>query len=154
MSVTITSLCREVHNWFERSRHSGTFSVSEGVIDLGSLAQSGEIQEGQYFRILGSVFNDGVHQYGDMQDVLDDETFEGIVAPMVIPKDFLALLDDINVWAEKYGAADSMAMSPFSSESFGGYSYSKGSSGSASQGSGVGWQNVFAARLNRWRKLP
>ena len=58
-------------------------------------------------------------------------------------------------WSDKYLGVDSAAMSPFNSESFGGYSYSK-SGGSSSSGnvdlSGT-WQGAFADRLNNWRKI-
>ena len=61
--ITLTGLCREVKNWFERSRYQGTFHISGGAIDLNELVVDGSIQDGQYYRIIGSVFNDGVHQY-------------------------------------------------------------------------------------------
>ena len=149
MSVTITSLCREVNNWFERSRHSGTFHIVDGAIDLSELISSGEIQEGQYFRILGSVFNDGVHQ---MDDELTDENFEGIVAPMAFPVDFLDLFNEINGWLAKY---EEDLQKPYQSESFGGYSYSlKGSFSGGTGSNSEPWKAMFAAKLNKWRKLP
>lgn len=148
--ITLTGLCREVKNWFERSRYDGTFHISEGAIDLSELERDGAITSGQYYRIIGSVFNDGVHKYG-YEDDLDDETFTGIVAPMAIPKDFISLHDEINSWMDAYG---SEIDKPYQSESFGGYSYSL--KGSLSGGSGENsepWKAQFRSRLNRWRKL-
>lgn len=113
------------------------------------------ILDGQYFRIVGSVFNDGVHQKGD-EDALHDETFSGSVWAMAVPPAVIALAEDIQAWQDKYGGVDGIAMSPYSSESFGGYSYSKASGGSWNSDSDSGavtWQSVFADRLNRWRKI-
>ena len=55
----LTELCGVLRNWFETDRISGTYTVENGSIALPFL------QEGQFFRIVGSVFNDGVHQYPD-----------------------------------------------------------------------------------------
>ena len=144
----LTELCQELKNWFEREIHFGTFTI-EG----GQLADSSFLQDGQYFRVVGSVFNDGVHQ--EPADDLVDESFEGAIWAMAVPPTVVALSDKIDEWTEKYGGVDSASMSPFQSESFGGYSYSKGSgSASASGGSSVPtWQSTFADDLARWRKI-
>ena len=152
--ITLTALCREVNNWFERARFSGLFHISNGEIDLSPIESEGGIQNGQYFRIIGSVFNDGVHRYGAEDDTLEDETFTGIVAPMAVPNDFIALFDEISAWLTAYGE---QLDKPYQSESFGGYSYSlKGSltdTGSGGSGGKEPWVANFASRLNRWRKL-
>ena len=75
---------------------------------------------------------------------------------MAVPPSVIALSAEIEAWQEKYGGVDSTAMSPYTSESFGGYSYSKsrGGSGNGSSDSGSGtWQSVYANRLNKWRKI-
>ena len=64
-------------------------------------------------------------------------------------KAVVELADEIAAWREKYGA---VMDSPYTSESFGGYSYSKASGAGDSTGSG-GWQSAFRARLNPYRKL-
>lgn len=150
----LTSICQYLRNWFNRKpdgsdypKYTGTFSIENGeIVEL-----SDELAEGQYFRVMGSLFNDGVHQKGD---VLKDETFEGAVWSMGVPPEVVALANDIAAWQEKYGAVDSPAMSPYDSESFGGYSYSK-QQGYASVGGGMltAWQAVFDARLKMWRKI-
>lgn len=144
----LTELCKEINNWFEYAKFFGTFTIENNVI-TGSYS----LQENQYFRIVGSVFNDGVYQFGDAD--LEDETFTGAIWAMAVPKDVIALAADIKDWSDKYLGVDSAAMSPFNSESFGGYSYSKSSGGSSSGNvdlSGT-WQGVFADRLNHWRKI-
>lgn len=148
----LSELCQELKNWFDRDQPhiSSTFEISGGTIITTDFTSV--IQPNQYFRIYGSVFNDGVHQYTDSLNLVD-ETFKGTVCLMAIPKAVLDLNKDIDDWVTKYCGADSEALSPFNSESFGGYSYSK-SNGSSSGGSGgASWQSTFASRLNMWRKI-
>lgn len=152
----LTELCQELKNWFDetydgaRNRYFGMFRIQNGEIDLLGTG----ISEGQYYRIVGSIHNDGVHQHPASD--LTDETFIGSVWAMAIPQEVIALSDEIDSWKAKYQSADSSAMSPFTSESFGGYSYNK-STGSGSSGSGTGttggWQNQFASELNKWRRI-
>ena len=146
----LTEICQELKNWFDLERHFGVFTIENGELSLPFLL------DGQYYRICGSVFNDGVHKYGDESDSLVDESFDGAVWAMAVPPAVIALATDITDWQEKYGGAESEAMSPFQSESFGGYSYSKGSSSGSGNGGGGNansWQNAFASRLNMWRKI-
>ena len=71
---------------------------------------------------------------------------------MAIPKEVVNIASDIKTWVEKNGGADSAANSPFTSESFGGYSYSKGASVSGDYAAGD-WKSAFASRLAQWRKI-
>lgn len=145
----LTELCQELRNWFDLDRRYGTFTISGGALTADFLVQ------GQYYRIKGSIFNDGVHQFGDETDLVD-ETFNGEVWAMGIPKAVIELSEQIDAWKTKYESIDSQSMSPYQSESFGGYSYSKAST-SAAAGSAAstptGWKAVFASALNRWRKI-
>lgn len=131
-----------IRRWFpvEGGIHSGTFTIKDGGITLPFLA------DGQYFRICGSVFNDGLHQY----NVLDlvDETFTGTIWALAIPKAVIELADEIQKWQEKNGEA---SVSPYQSESFGGYSYSKATD--AETGGAVTWQSAFKQQLSAWRKI-
>ena len=147
----LSELCQELRNWFDRGQPhiNGALEISSGKIITADFINV--IQANQYFRIVGSVFNDGVYKYtNDL--MLIDEVFDGSIWLMAIPKAVLDLDKEIDDWMTKYFNIDSEAMSPFDSESFGGYSYSK-SSGGSSGGSGVSWQNVFASKLNLWRKI-
>lgn len=141
----LTELCQELRNWFDLERRNGTFTISGGALTADFL------QNGQYYRIKGSVFNDGVHKLGDTHDTLTNEVFTGEVWALGIPKAVVDLAAEIAAWQTKYGV-DSAAMSPFNSESWGGYSYSKGNSNSQNTGN-IGWQTAFASRLNKWRKI-
>lgn len=131
----LEQVLRHLNNWFLVEIHEGTFTVENGSITLPFL------QTNQYFRVCGSVFNDGLHQYPAVD--LTDETFTGSVWALVVPKAVVALAEDIAAWEEKNGEA---VLSPYTSESFGGYSYAKASTV-------MGWQDAFRNRLNDWRKL-
>ena len=131
-------------NWFlvPGGIHEGTYTIEDGGITLPFLAN------GQYFRICGSVFNDGLHQYPAVD--LTDETFTGSVWALAVPNAVVTLSIDIAAWEEKNGEA---VLSPYTSESFGGYSYTKASGGNADTSAVTGWQDAFRGRLNDWRKL-
>ena len=137
----INEICAELRNYFEvpNGRHFGKFEISGG-----SIAPLDFLQEGQYFRIVGSVFNDGVYQYPATS--LTDEVFEGAVWAMALPPSLIALTDEI----AEYNKSDAGKASPFTSESFGGYAYTKATD---ANGAPIGWQKAFASRLNKWRKL-
>lgn len=141
----LTELCAELKNYFLRDReadiHYGSYTISGGSIVLPFLLT------GQYFRIVGSVFNDGVYEYPAVG--LTDETFVGAVWAMSVPPTVIALADDIETWNAKN--ADALA-SPYTSESFGGYSYTK-ASGASSSGGAYSWKDQFASRLAKYRRL-
>lgn len=131
-----------IRNWFivDGGIHSGTFTIKDGGITLPFLA------DGQYFRICGSVFNDGLHQY-PATDLVDEE-FSGAIWELAIPPAVVDLADEIGAWQEKNGEASA---SPYQSESFGGYSYSKATD--SVSGGAVTWQSAFKKQLSAWRKI-
>ena len=131
-----------IRNWFpvKGGIYSGTFTIKDGGITLPFLA------EGQYFRICGSVFNDGLHQYNVLD--LTDETFTGTIWALAIPQPIIDFADEIQKWQDKN--ADSLS-SPYSSESFGGYSYSKATN--SETGGAETWQSHFKQQLSAWRKI-
>ena len=131
-----------IHNYFEYEIVRGTFSIVNG-----SLQNSDFLQDGQYFKIVGSVFNDGVW---NTSDGLTDETFDGEVWCMAIPPRLTSIVTDIENWNN---ANKDVIMSPYQSESFGGYSYSKASGYSNGNSGPIGWKDVFGSQLNQWRKI-
>lgn len=138
----LSIICAEIRNYFlahrEADIHSGTYAIENGNLTLDFL------REGQYFRIVGSALNDGVHQY---PTALQDETFTGSVWAMSVPPSFIALAAEIEDWVT---ANRSALSSPYASESFGGYSYSKAT---GKNGAGYTWQDQFATRLNAFRRI-
>lgn len=139
--MNLTVLCRELKNWFDKDRIFDKFTIEDGTLNLP------KAQNGQYFRIIGSVFNDGVHEYPATN--LTNETFDGAVWLMAVPKEVLDKVDEITAWE----TANAQAInSPYTSESFGGYSYSK-STGADGNGGSATWQGHFSSWLNHWRKI-
>lgn len=153
----ISELCAELRNYFLRDYvnpehyiHYGSFVIANG--DIQSLPF---LKFGQFYRIVGSTFNDGVHKYSanhhrgaEDSETLTDEEFEGAIWEMFVPKEVVDLSAEIQDWISKN--ADTIN-SPYQSESFGGYSYTKAiaSNGKLS----TDWQSHFAGKLNRWRRL-
>jgi len=146
----LTEVCAYIKNYFlngDKAVNSGTFTIISGTAPLDTLLPD------QYFRIVGSVLNDGVWQNNakDLENLRAEE-FNGEIWSMSVPRDFESLCDDISAWRQVNEAATSPNMSPFQSESFGGYSYSKGGS-SANGSSAATWQAQFSGRLNTYRRI-
>lgn len=150
----LTEVCNFIHNYFEIARQTGEFKVENGNIDLSDL-----LYYGQRFRIVGSHLNDGIYTYRENEIynddnteavTLSDETFTGAVYAMSVPRDVWQLVFDIQAWINKN---KTVLDSPYTSESFGGYSYTKASGSGANAGGVLGWQDVFRSRLNAYRKI-
>lgn len=134
----LEKMCAECRNYFVKDIHFGTFKIESGAIEPLDF-----LQEGQYFRIVDSVFNDGIYQYPAVN--LIDETFHGAIWAMSVPPSFIALASDIKTWQDKDGKP-----SAYTSESFGGYSYTKATN---SKGQPATWKEVFASELNNYRRM-
>lgn len=137
----IESVMREVNNYFEGDVYNGHF-----IIENNSLVGAVDIKDGQYYRITGSMFNDGVFKHG--QEDLIDEEFDGTVYGLYVPRNFLSLVNRINELNSEFG---DVMNAPYSSESYanGSYSYTMSQSGPNVDW----WRTKFAAELNRWRKV-
>lgn len=146
----LSEVCQELRNWFDRDQPkllNRSIEISGGRIldqDFTNM-----IKPNQYFRIIGSTFNDGVYQYVENMD-LTDEKFIGSLWLMAVPKEVITLSSDIDQWLTDYSE---VINSPYASESFGGYSYTKANGGSNNGSSNPSWQSVFASKLNLWRKI-
>lgn len=137
--MILSELCAECRNWFSgpADRRHGLYRIEGGEL-INCPAQ-----EGQFFRIVGSIFNDGVHCHPAAD--LTDEVFEGTVWLMRVPHDFLGLAAEIEAYQTAGGS-----VGPYTSESFGGYSYERATD---AHGAPMSWQTAFRGRLNAWRKL-
>ena len=140
--MLLGEVCAYLNNFFlthrEQDIHIGAFPISGGSIEPVDF-----LKEGQYYRIVGSALNDGVYQYtAEPNTDLRDEDFSGSVWAMSPPPALIALVGEIETWIAENASAIS---SPYQSESFGGYSYSKGADST--------WQGQFASRLSIYRKV-
>ncbi len=141
----IGQVCAEVKNYFiqpDVDIHASNYTVANGQIGPVPF-----LKNGQYYRIVGSTLNDGVYKHGTDDTDLADEEFFGAIWAMRVPRDFVALCEEIQEWESKNGEALS---GPYSSESFGGYSYSKAT---GSDGGAYTWRDQFKTRLNAYRRL-
>lgn len=168
MLDSIEALCAATHNYHETDRVIDDYAIENGNISLPFLVA------GQFFRIVGSKFNDGVYIYsedyifrdatwddvlkdnrdwnsiteeewGELKHVeLIDEEFHGGVWPMRMPRAFLTLAKEI----EEYNSSEAAKASPYISESISGhYSYTKANNHDNA------WESVFSVKLKRWRKV-
>ncbi len=138
-------VCAETNNFFISHNYRGAFEIKNGII-----SPSDFIKNGQYFKISGSTFNDGIYQssFGVISpdDVVRDEKFIGNVWAMNVPPAFIALLSDIKKWTE----TEEPQKNAYVSESFSEYSYTKAT---GANGAPLTWKDVFSERLKRYRKV-
>ena len=76
----MTEICEYLHNWFceDSDKIIGNIVVGDSEITV----PYGVIQPGQYIRIIDSVFNNGVWQYGEagfVPETLDTELYDGVI---------------------------------------------------------------------------
>jgi hypothetical protein len=95
--------------------------------------------------------DDGIKNDDDSEAVgLQDESWAGTICALAVPPAVVALSSEIQAWVD---ANQESQNSPYSSESvLGVYSYTKATGGHGAGGT-VGWMDVFADRLKRWRKV-
>lgn len=143
-----------MRNWFDRKRYFTKIVIDEnGRITLPNyyFQMNDIIQEGQYFRLIGSVLGqDGVYKYkASGVEGLQAETISanyGAFWVLCIPRELVELASEITEWNAKNGV-NSEAYSPYQSESFAGYTYNKGTN------KAITWEQVFASRLQKWQKI-
>lgn len=131
-----------LRNWFVADKRTGRVRIEGGrLVPPAGL----DLKEGQYIRITGSTFNDGLHSWP--YNGLTDEEFVGTVWALAVPQAVVDLADEIAAWqAEHAEELDS----PYASESFGGYSYTRVM---GADDRPLTWRDQFKARMDPWRKL-
>lgn len=82
------------NNYFERTSEYGDYTVLNNSI----ATCRGIYYTGQYVRIIGSLFNDGVYKITALSNgtitldgTLQDEAFNGYIVGLAVPNDFIAL---------------------------------------------------------------
>ena len=125
------------YKWPVKELYGGEFKIENGSINLPFLL------ENQYFRIVGSVFNDGVYQ--NPAQGLADETFHGAIWALAIPPALVDLAERIEKWDK-----ENADKTPYQSESFGGYTYT---ARTGANGRAYSWKDEFAAELSSWWKI-
>ena len=140
----LDKLLREL-GWYRRpNRYVDRIEVRQFTIKDGSITPSDFLEEQDYFRIVGSKRNDGLYQHPSAE--LTDEEFNGAVWVMRLPPAVVTLAQEV----EKYATSDAGKPSAFTSESFGGYAYSKATN---ANGVPLSWKGVFEDDLRPWRMI-
>ena len=145
----LTEVCDYVHNYFESGTvYTDDYEIADGSINLDSI-----LKDGQRFKLCGSALNDGIYTYFHGGEVYDDdgtkliymasEKFRGSIVPVI----FTSMVKDIKEWQERNQA---IIESPYQSESFGGYTYTKMTTSVSGL---LSWKNVFGSKLNAYRKI-
>lgn len=152
----LQEVCENIHNYFIKSSQRGAYEIVDGMVSLPF------VKDGQRILIVGSDLNDGIYTYHsdgikDDDDAeaagLQDETFAGTICALAVPPSVIALSGEIKAWVDKYGE---IVSNPYQSENvIGVYSYTKanGTRNNSGDESPVTWQQAFADKLNRWRKV-
>jgi len=147
---------KEIRNFFIVSVERGDFSIEGSILSAES-----DYLIGQYIYIpgaiqrhngtVGSLLNEGIYLVQDSLITLagaQDETWAGTICGLAVPQDFVELAAEIGAFQAE--ANKSPAAGALQSESFAGYSYSRMTNAS---GLPVTWRDVYAGRLNKYRKL-
>lgn len=141
MSVNVEAVMRYVNNFFEVSEFSGEFTIADHKLLLPE-----ELPADTFIAVKGSLFNDGVHLLNVLHQFKADETFKGVVYILHPPEGFIEICDAIAAYDEKNPTG------AYVSESFGGYSYNRGS-GSSETGTASPWQQAFGVALRPYRRM-
>jgi len=155
VNEAILIVVRKLRNAFEMCVEHGDFVIKDGVIGLTeSYLNNG------WIAITGSKLNNGIFKLKidgtqcklingtDEEIPVSDESFTGSVWQLAFPKDFISLCDDILTWFDSPAGKPTTVVS----ESVVGF-YTK-TNATNKDGSPIGWEQVFATRLNSsWRKM-
>ena len=149
----LTEICGYLNNFFVETYYFGHVMVEGNIVFCDGSEIT--IKEGQYFTIVNAKAKSILGTYKQGDELKDRDIKNGAVWLMDIPDNVISLADEIAAWMEKYGGVDSVSNSPYNSESFGGYSYTKSSGGSSdgSADSTPAWAKVYGARLAHYRRI-
>lgn len=143
----LEQILKEMKNYFYRFKEINNISIKENKLTV-----KGKYLEGQYIRIIGSIFNDGIHKVIKVNDNiielenLIDEDFRGTICSLAIPNEIILLSKEI----EEFNNKNSNKPSSYQSESFANYSYTKATN---SKGMPVTWIDVYFNRLKPYKKM-
>lgn len=139
MAVNVEAVMRECKNYFERGYKDGVFTWRSGTLE--------NTPKAPFIFVSGSAA-DGVYRLSpsgkpEVKETPFDESFPGRVWKLYPPDSFLSLCEEISSFEAKNPAG------AMQSESFGAYSYSRGSGAHGA----LTWQEAFASRLNPFRRM-
>lgn len=144
MAISIEAVMRRIKNFFNRRGeppYMGEISITGSVLTPAPSAP--------WVAIRGSTYHEGVYRCdsGVLQGIPEgrpDETFTGVVWKLYPPDDFLALCEEISSYDQKN------PVGAYRSESFGEYSYTRGT---GSSGGVMTWEQAYASALAPYRRM-
>jgi len=149
-------IMKEIKNFFIASVEYGDFAIENGILSVNEdyligqyIYIPGAVQRSN--EVVGSVLNEGIYLAQDTLITLagvQDEVWTGAVCGLAIPQDFIELANEIAVFQAE--ASKSPATGALQSESYGGYQYARAV---AASGLPATWRDVYAGRLNKYRRL-
>lgn len=142
----ITRMCTILHNFFTDKNHIfyNIYTIPDNILN------NNFINKGQYFRITGSCFNNGVYcNISEDLKRLKNETFKGSIWVMDVPPDFISLCEEVERFNAKI-AELSGNFRGYSAESWGGYSYNLPTSAPSYMHD---WQYKIKQAMNAYRKI-
>lgn len=146
----LEAVLESLNNWFDRDGLGRFHHVERGELSVegGSLLGAGGwLKPGQWFRIEGSAFNDGLHRHPATD--LADEAFEGAAYALHVPPAVVELSERVAEWEEANGEA---SRGVYVSQSVPTASVTMRDGMAASDGRS-GWETVFSGEMRRFRKV-
>lgn len=134
-----------LNNFFYQKGEKGEFEAIDGCIRVSQKYKTGQFVKLESLDGICGVYS--VVSTDGVSITLDESLngiFEGVVYSLNVPKAFTQLHEEI----EKFKINNKV--STFTSESFGGYSYSKATNGN---GKPLGWQDVYADELKYYKRI-
>ena len=149
----LLSVLRHIRNYFDHTEERGDFSLVDSNIIL-----QGEYKIGQYILITGSILVNGVYKIVDIAGKLHSlesadgtasdivsENFNGVIYGLVIPPDFLNIVNDIKAFVDEQGAPTNIR-----SETNQNYRWE---SALDKNGNIAGWEQIFSTKLAPFKKM-
>lgn len=104
------NLMKRCNNFFEKTAECNTFTITECASDCVISGVKGKYLVGQYIRVMNSLVNDGVYKIKGVEGeklTLDafyfggNETFNGYVVGLAVPKAFIDLSEKVKAYENK-----------------------------------------------------
>ena len=158
LNLALLETLRHIRNYFISGFDVGDFEIKGSAIITPNITK---YPKGTWIIISGSNFNDGIYkvvsdvrQLGDGANnplTLEDETFIGIINTLRFPAGFLNLVKEIHTWRTDEANAASNVVSE--SEGVAGSDKWSVTRAVGRDGKPLTWEDVFASRLNPFRKM-
>jgi len=159
LNEMIINIMREIRRTFEVSAESSEYIIENGTINLKE-----HYLVGEWILVQGSRLNNGIYRIGavngtilplytlsngsdDENPTCADESFQGCVWRLNLPRDFIEMAEEITAWSNK---SDNVPSDVVSHSVVGLYSETRAT---GHDGLPLGWKQVFGKRLGAFRRM-